>query len=124
WKRPATPPAAPILTTAGPSSSSSPHRARQRPAGSAGEAEGACRPPWRTGLPTRCTSSPPCSTAWSTTSWPTTPSKDPRPDKRGRALAPSILVLGAGLGACFSSIYDVAPRPRLAAPQAAPEDQH
>src|SRR5207247_5317812 len=25
------------------------------------------------------TSSPPCSTAWSTTSWPTTPSKDPRP---------------------------------------------
>ena len=30
------------------------------------------------------TSSPPCSTAWSTTSWPTTPSKDRRPDKRGR----------------------------------------
>jgi hypothetical protein len=25
------------------------------------------------------------------------------------AMAPSILVLGAGMGACFSSIYDVAP---------------
>jgi hypothetical protein len=36
------------------------------------------------------------------------------------ALAPSILVLGAGMGACFSSIYDVAPRPRLAAPQVIP----
>jgi acyl-CoA synthetase (AMP-forming)/AMP-acid ligase II len=75
--RPATQPARRTRTTAAPSSSASPPQAWQHRTASARRAPAACRPPSRTGPRRSCTSSPPCCTAWSMTSSPTPPPKNP-----------------------------------------------